>query len=115
MTEHLKLVLSSRLDQVRRAEDAVIAAAEKMGFVGPDQFAIRLALEEAGRNSEVSAMLKSLKTKLHLIHKTAKPLPIVRKRLHISRASSAMVLTPIFWPLQMVPLTEMFTTRMGCP
>ena len=51
MTEHLKLVLSSRLDEVRRAEDAVIAAAESMGFVGPDQFAIRLALEEALANA----------------------------------------------------------------
>lgn len=51
MVEHLKLVLSSRFDEVRRAEDAVIAAAEKMGFIGSDQFAIRLALEEALANA----------------------------------------------------------------
>lgn len=51
MAEHLKLVLSSRFEEVRRAEDAVIAAAEKMGFIGPDQFAIRLALEEALANA----------------------------------------------------------------
>lgn len=51
MSEHLELVLSSKLTEVRRAEDAVIAAAEKMGFLGPDQFAIRLALEEALANA----------------------------------------------------------------
>lgn len=51
MAEHLKLVLSSRFEEVRRAEDAVIAAAEKMGFIGSDQFAIRLALEEALANA----------------------------------------------------------------
>jgi len=46
-----KFVLESRLEEVSRVEDAVIEAAIEYGFSGHDQFAIKLALEEALANA----------------------------------------------------------------
>lgn len=46
-----KLVLQSRLEEVSRVEDAIIAAAQDHDYNGHDQFAIKLALEEALANA----------------------------------------------------------------
>lgn len=51
MAQHLKLVLASRLDEVSRAEQAILAAVQDAGFSGSEQFAIKLALEEALANA----------------------------------------------------------------
>lgn len=46
-----KLILQSRLEEVSRAENEVLRAAEDHGFEGPDRFAVKLALEEALANA----------------------------------------------------------------
>lgn len=46
-----KLVLNSKLSEVGRAEAALLDAARKHHFQGADQFAIKLALEEALANA----------------------------------------------------------------
>ena len=46
-----KIVLASRLEEVSRAEAAILCAAEEYGFEGSDRFAIKLALEEALANA----------------------------------------------------------------
>ncbi|QNN24210.1 ATP-binding protein [Planctomycetales bacterium ZRK34] len=46
-----KLVLESRLEEVSRVEEAIIAAAQEHDYNGHDQFAIKLALEEALANA----------------------------------------------------------------
>lgn len=46
-----KLVLESRLEEVNRAEAAVLDTLEACGFDAADRFAIKLALEEALANA----------------------------------------------------------------
>lgn len=46
-----KLVLPSLLEEIRRAEDAVLGAAAACGYGEHDRFAIQLALEEAISNA----------------------------------------------------------------
>lgn len=48
---HRKLILETALAEVSRAEQAVLEAAESMGYDGSERFAVKLAIEEALANA----------------------------------------------------------------